>query len=69
MIYAASGPTFGVMQVATVTGTTLSPMTFSPGTRGSSVLLQVAYNSPFGLSMANIQSFVLTSTTAFRNEP
>lgn len=69
MIYAASGPTFGVVQVATVTGTTLSPTTFSPGTPGSSVLLQVAYKSPFGLSMANIQSLVLTSTTAFRNEP
>lgn len=68
-IYAASGPTFSVVQVATVTGTTLSQTSFSPGVRGSSVLLQVAYKSPFGLSMANVENFMLTSTTAFRNEP
>ena len=69
MIYAASGLTFGAVQAATVTTAALSPTTFAPGIGGQVVLLQVAYKSPFGLTLANIESFMLSSTTAFRNEP
>lgn len=68
-IYAASGPTFGVVPVATVTQTKLSLTGFSPGSSGSSVLLQIAYVNPLGLSLANITSFMLASTTVFKNEP
>ena len=69
-IYAASGATFAVVgPPATATQTTLSPTGFSPGVAGSSVLLQIAYVNPLGLSLAKITSFMLVSTTAFKNEP
>ena len=67
MIYVASGATFGAVQAATVVGTAFSPVAFSPGTNGSSVLMQVAYRIPFGL--ADVKDFTLTSTTVFKNEP
>ena len=65
-IYAASGATFGVVPAATATQTTLSPTGFSPGVAGSSVLLQIAYVNPLGLSLAKIPSFMLVSTTVFK---
>ena len=68
-IYAASGATFGVVPAATATQTKLSPTGFSPGVAGSSVLLQIAYVNPLGLSLAKITSFMLASTTVFKNEP
>ncbi len=69
-IYAASGSTFGVVTVATATQTTLFRSgTFLPGVSGSSVLLQIGYVNPLGLSLAKITSFTLASTTAFINEP
>ena len=69
VIYAVSGPTFGASQATPVAWTTLPPASFSPGTNGDSVVLQVAYTSPFGFSMANVGSSVLAATTAFKNEP
>ncbi len=68
-IYAASGPTFGAVPVATVTQTTLFQNSFSPGSSGSSVVLQIAYINPLGLSLAKIANFTLASTTVFKNEP
>ncbi len=69
MIYAASGATFSGVAAATVVGTAFSPAGFSPGSAGSSVVLQVACNSPFGMSLTNATNFMLTATTVFRNEP
>lgn len=69
MIYVASGATFSSVPTGTVTATSLSPVSFSPGLPGNSVVLQVACNSPFGFSLANPGSFLLTATTVFLNEP
>lgn len=69
MIYVASGATFSVVPAATVTGTSLSPIGFSPGLPRNAVVLQVSCNSPFGLGLANPGSFMLTATTVFLNEP
>lgn len=68
-IWATSGTTFGAVSVAKVTQTTLSPTGFSTGGSGSSVLLQIAYVNPLGVSLAKITSFMLASTTVFMNEP
>ncbi|HEY0203399.1 MAG TPA: TadE/TadG family type IV pilus assembly protein [Acetobacteraceae bacterium] len=69
MIYAASGPTFSAAAAATVVGTAFSPAGFSTGTAGDSVVLQVACNSPFGMSLTNTANFMLTATSVFQNEP
>ncbi len=69
MIYAASGPTFSAAASATVVGTAFSPAGFSTGTAGNAVVLQVACNSPFGMSLTNAANFMLTATTVFQNEP
>ena len=69
MIYAASGPTFSAVAAATVVGTAFSPASFSPGSAGNAVVLQVACNSPFGMSLTNVAGFMLTATTVFQNEP
>lgn len=69
VIYAVSGPTFGASQATPAAWTTLPPASFSPGTNGDSVVLQVAYTSPLGLSMTNIGNSVLAATTVFKNEP
>lgn len=69
MIYAASGPTFSGVAAATVVGTAFSPAGFSTGNAGSAVVLQVACNSPFGMSLTNATNFMLTATAVFQNEP
>ena len=69
MIYAGSGASFSTIPVATVSGTTLSPTSYSTGTNGSLVVLQVAYKTPFGIPFTSVGAFMLTSTTVFRNEP
>ncbi len=69
MIYAASAPAFSAVPAATFAATTLSPTSFSPGSAGQAVVLQVACNSPFGLGLSNPGSFLLTATTVFLNEP
>ena len=69
MIYAGSGASFSTIPVATVSGTTLSPTSYSTSTNGSLVVLQVAYRTPFGIPFSSVGAFMLTSTTVFRNEP
>jgi Flp pilus assembly protein TadG len=69
MIYAASAPTFSGVAAATVVGTAFSPAGFSPGIAGDSVVLQVACNSPFGMSLTDTVNFTLTATAVFKNEP
>ena len=69
MIYAGSGASFSTIPVAAVSGTTLSPTSYSTGTNGSLVVLQVAYKTPFGIPFSGVGAFTLTSTTVFRNEP
>lgn len=68
-VYATSGASFSSLSKATVSGTTMSPASFTPGGSQAYVLLQVAYSSPFTIPLAGASNLMLLSTIAFRNEP
>ena len=68
-IYVTSGPSFGSLQAAAVSGTTLSKTGFNPGVNGNYVLLQVAYTSPAFVSLAGQMASTFLTTVTFRNEP
>ena len=73
-IYVTSGSLFSALKVATVSSAgTLSPTTFSPGTAGSDLLVQVVYNRPFFFSFISLavgrSAAATMSVVAVQNEP
>ena len=73
-VYVTSGSSFSCMTMGSVTSSgTLSPTTFSPGTAGSDVLIEVAYSRPylFGFisKVAGSRTAALLSVVAVQTEP
>lgn len=73
-LYLTSGTAFSALTLATVNSAgVMSPTTFSAGTSGSDILMQVAYARPYLFSMlstiAGSKVHALISTVAVQNEP
>lgn len=72
-VYATSGSSFSSLAAATISNGRLSSTTYSTGTAGSDVLIEVMYNRPYLVGMlASVTGKTtnsLLSSVAFQSEP